>query len=276
VAAYVQPLKLVYSIVASDLARARADTVAQRRADSLLRVARTIPALKAAAKKMGLDSFQYIHAEDETMDNTALVPYFETLLKMKPGQVMPTKHVSRGEGSWITWVDSIAPPVQPNWNQARTAALAEYAAGAGERSMWLKVAELDSLEQRGWSFDSLGSLWGGLTRSKELSATAANPKAALPVAMDSLVFGLPGQRPVLAPGQVSGWVRWPGGLARVRLLERTEPSDERLRQRTGELRRVVVDRGMIGYYDDLKKRYPVRILDKQLAAIPLPVPPPEE
>jgi len=96
------------------------------------------------------------------------------------------------------------------------------------------------------------------------------------VAMDSLVFGLPGQRPVLSAGQVSGWVRWPGGLARVRLLERTEPTDERLRQRTGELRRVAVDRSMLGYYDDLKKRYPVRILDKQLAAIPLPEPPPEE
>ena len=276
VPAYMQPLKLVYSIVASDLARARADTIAQRRADSLLRVARTVPALTAAATKMGLGTFQYIHAEDEPMDNTSLVPYFETLLKMKPGQIMPTKHVSRGEGSWITWVDSIAPPVQPNWNQARAAALAEYTAGAGERSMMAKVAEMDSLEQRGWSFDSLGALWGGLTRSKEMQATAANAKAALPVAMDSLVFGLPGQQPVLAPGQVSGWVRWPGGLARVRLLERTEPSDERLRRRVDELRRVAVDRSMFGYYDELKKRYPVRILDKQLAAIPLPEPPPEE
>jgi hypothetical protein len=195
---------------------------------------------------------------------------------MKPGQVMPTKHVSRGEGSWITWVDSIAPPVPPNWAQARSAVLAEYTAGAGERSMMAKVAELDSLEQRGWSFDSLGALWGGLTRSKEMSATAANSKTALPVAMDSLVFGLPGSRPVLSPGQVSGWVRWPGGLARVRLLERTEPSDERLRKRVDDLRGVAVERGMIGYFEALKKRYPVRILDKQLAAIPLPEPPPEE
>lgn len=275
VPAYVQPLKLVYTIVASDLARVRADTLAQRRADSLLRVARTIPALKAAATKLGLETFQYVHSENEPMDNTALVPYFETLLKMKPGEVMRTKHVSRGEGSWITWMDSIDPPVAPNWEQARQAAIAAYTAGAGERAMMAKVAELDSLEQRGWSLDSLGTLWGGLTRSKELTASAVNANTSLPAAMDSLVFGLPGHPPALSTGQSSDWVRWPGGLARVRLLERTEPGEERLRSRLDELRSATVERRMAGYYDELKQRYPVRILDRQLAAIPLPEPPPE-
>jgi hypothetical protein len=43
-----------------------------------------------------------------------------------------------------------------------------------------------------------------------------------------------------------------------------------------ELRKVVVERRMQAYCDDLKKRYPVRILDKKLAAIPLPELPPEE
>jgi hypothetical protein len=33
---------------------------------------------------------------------------------------------------------------------------------------------------------------------------------------------------------------------------------------------------MKGYFDDLGKRYPVRILDKKLAAIPLPELPAEE
>jgi hypothetical protein len=247
-----------------------------RRADSLLRVARTIPALKSAGEKMGLSTFQYTYAEDEPMDNTSLVPYFEQLLKMKQGQVMPTKFISKGEGWWITWVDSIAPPVDPTWAKARGAALAEYRAGAGERAMLAKVAEMDSLEARGWSLDSLGAMWGGLTRSKELSATAANANASLPVAMDSLVFGLPGHPPALAPGQVSPWVRWPGGVARVRLLERTEPTEDRTRARMNDLRRAAVERQMVGYYEDLKKRYPVKIVDKKLDAIPLPEPPPEE
>ena len=276
VPAYVQPLKLVYSIVASDLARVRADTIAQRRADSLLRVARTIPAMRSATTRMGLSSFQYTHAEDELMDNAALVPYFERLFKLKPGEVMPVKWIARGEGWWITWLDSIAPPSVPNWTQARQAALTAYRAGAGERAMQAKVAEMDSLEDRGWSLDSLGALWGGLTRSKELSATEANANTSLPVAMDSLVFGLAGQPPALAPGQTSDWVRWPGGVARVRLLDRVEPSEDRLRIRMEELRRVAVERHMVKYYEDLKKRYPVRIRDRQLEAIPLPEPPADD
>ncbi len=276
VSAHVQPLKLVYSIVGSDLARVRADTIAQRRADSLLRVARTIPALKSAARTMGLQTFQFVHAADEGMVNTSLTPYFERLLKLKPGEVMPTKFIAKGEGWWITWVDSIAPPVRPNWTESRAAALAAFRAGAGERAMLAKVAELDSLEDQGWSLDSLGAHWGGLTRSKELSASGVSANTMLPAAMDSLVFGAAGHVPALSPGQTSDWVRWPGGVARVRLIERSEPNEARLQNRMDELRRTSVDRRMVGYYEDLKKRYPVRIQDRQLEAIPLPELPPEE
>jgi parvulin-like peptidyl-prolyl isomerase len=274
--AFVQPLELVYSIVASDLARTKADTVAQRRADSLLRVARTVGQMKSAARELKLTMLPYTHGEDERMDNTALVPYFDRLLQMKPGELMPMKWVSRGEGWWITWVDSISPPRQPSWAEAREQAVAAHREGAGERAMLAKAAELDSLLAAGWSFDSLGALWGGLTRSRELVPTGTNRNTALPAAMDSLVFGLGDRAPALAPGELSGWVRWPGGLARVKLLERTEPSEDRVRTRMEELRRAAVERRLLAYYDGLRRRYPVRILDRTLDAIPLPEPPPEE
>lgn len=274
--AFVQPLNLVYSIVGSDLARVKADTVAQRRADSLLRVARTVSQVKAAGRAMGLVQLPYVHAEDEPMDNTALVPYFERLLRMKAGELMPIKWISRGEGYWITWVDSISPPKRPSWVEARDRAIAAYREGAGERALRAKTAEMDSLLAAGWSFDSLGALWGGLTRSRELVPSGTNRNTALPVAMDSLVFGLGDRPPALAPGQSSGWVRWPGGLARVRLLERSEPSEERVRDRMEDLRRAAVERRLLAYYDDLRKRHPVRILDRALNAIPLPEPPAEE
>jgi len=76
--------------------------------------------------------------------------------------------------------------------------------------------------------------------------------------------------PALAEGQVSGWVRWPGGMARVRLVDRVEPPADRVRVRSDELRKIAVEERMRAYFDDLRKRYPVRILDKKLAAIPLP------
>src|SRR5262249_6465963 len=146
---------------------------------------------------------------------------------------------------------------------------------AGERAMLAKAAEMDSLASRGWSIDSLGTLWGGVNLSKELSSSGANTRAGLPASLDSLVFGRGGQPPAVAEGQVSGWVRWPGGIARVRLVERQEPSPESVRTRTEDLRRIAVERGMREYFDTLRKRYPVRIVDKKLAAIPLPELPPE-
>jgi parvulin-like peptidyl-prolyl isomerase len=276
VPAYVQPLKIVYSIVASDLARSEADSIASRRADSLLRVVRTVAQAKAAGAKMGLVSSAYAIDEDEPMDNVNLVPYFDRLVKMKAGELMPIKWIARGDGYWITWVDSITPAVPPSWDAARERAIVAYRAGAGERAMLAKTAELDSMLASGWTFDSLATLWGGLQRSKELVASGVKERESLPAALDSLVFGGKGRAPALDPGQTSGWVRWPGGVAKVRLLERTDPTPDRLRVRTDELRRLALERRLLAYYEDLKKRFPVRIRDRSLAAIPLPEPPPEE
>jgi parvulin-like peptidyl-prolyl isomerase len=272
---YVQPLKLVYGIVASDLARTRADTVAMLRADSLLRFVKSAAQGRVAAARLGLVMLTYEQGVDERQANDQLVPYFTKLFTMKPGEVMPTRWLSRGEGYWITWVDSISPGGQPMWEDARTRAVAAYREGAGERAVRAKVTELDSMASAGWSFDSLATLWGGVSRSRELSAAGVGDKTSISPSLDSLVFGSETRPPALAPGQVSGWVRWPGGLARVRLAERQEPPPDRVQARVDELRRIVVERQMSAYFEDVKKRFPVRILDRSLAAIPLPAPPEE-
>jgi len=274
--AFVQPLKLVYSIVASDCARSKGDTLALQRADSLVRVLRTAAQGRAAAKRLEFVTNEYQFGVDEFNPSTELEGYFDRLFKLKPGEVMPVKWKAKGSGYWITWVDSIAPAIEPRWEDARERALEAYRAGAGERAMAAKVAEMDSLAASGWSLDSLGALWGGLTRSNELSASGTAQRGGLPVSLDSLVFGMNGRPAALAVGQASGWVRYPGGVARVRLLERRDPPEDRLRVRCDELRRVAVERRLQGYFADLRKRYPVRILDKQLAAIPLPELPAEE
>jgi parvulin-like peptidyl-prolyl isomerase len=269
-AAFVQPLKLVYSIVGSDCAMAKADTLAALRADSLLRVLRTAADGRAAGTKLGYNMNVFEFGTDEKNANADLEAYFAKIFTMKPGELMPTKMKSKGAGYWITWLDSIAPAIEPRWEDARERAITAYRAGAGERAMMAKVAEMDSLGRSGWSLDSLATLWGGLARSRELSAVGTDQKAGLPASLDSLVFGLGGRPPALAEGQESGWVRWQGGMARVRLLERRDPPPDRLRVRVDELRRIATERKLQDYYEGLKKRYPVRILDKKLAAIPLP------
>lgn len=276
VPAFVQPLSLVYTIVASDLAKAEADTVTMLRADSLLRTIRTAAQGRALAQKHGFDMLDFTVREDDHNTNPQLDRYFESLYKLKSGEVMPTKWLAKGTGYWITWVDSITTSGTPNWENARTRAIEAYRQGASDRALMAKAAELDSLEHQGWGFDSLAVMWGGVNRSRELSAAGTSERGTIPAALDSLVFGSGERSAMIEPGQTSGWVRWPGGIARVRLVERREPTSDRIAVRMEELRKAAIERRMTTYFDDLKRRYPVRIQDRSLEAIPLPTPPPED
>jgi hypothetical protein len=215
-------------------------------------------------------------SEDEKQPAEQLKKYFAELFQATPGRVIPRKEVAKGDGYWITWVDSVGAPVAPAWEEAASRALQEYRSGAAERALVAKVAEMDSLEAQGWSSDSLAILWGGMTPSREMTAAGAKGKQSLPATLDSLVFTDRGRKPALSVGQTSGWVRWSGGLTRVRLLEEMPPSADRLTARVRELERVAVERRSREFYDGLRKRFPVRILDRRLAAIPLPEMPPEE
>lgn len=276
VAPYIQPLSQVYAIVAGDLAKQQADTLARLRADSLLRTVSDAREARALEARTGFEVQHFVHAVDSYMPNEQLRDYFDELAGMRAGQVMRRSRQFKGGGYWITWLDSISTGGAPSWEDAREKALAAYREGAGERALMAKVAELDSLERQGTPFDSLAILWGGLSRSKELAPPGATNRADIPAALDSLVFGRDGRAPGLEVGRTSGWVRWPSGLARVRLVERREPTRDRLLAREEELRRIVVERRLAAWYEELKGRYPVVIRDRALRAIPLPEPPSED
>ncbi len=276
VAAYVQPLSLVYSIVASDLAKQQADTLARQRADALLRPLADRHEARAMAARESLEVHSFVVGDDDPMYNENLKDYFAELKTMRAGQVMRRSQIFKGGGYWITWVDSISTGGVPQWDEVRDKAIQAYREGAGERALQAKVAELDSLERQGTPLDSLAVLWGGLTRSKEYGPVGTSDRADIPAALDSLVFGKDERPAPLAVGATSGWVRWNDGMARVRLVERREPPRDRVMARVEELRRAAVDRRMAAWFDELKARYPVRILDRVIGAIPLPEPPPEE
>jgi len=276
VPAFVQPLKYVYSLVATDLAIVESDSIAARRADSLVRVVRTAAQGREAAQKLHYETAPFSVGQDERLTDMGMRDYFDRLFKLKPGEVMGIKWRSVGTGYWVTWLDSISAPVAPSFDDARMRAVAAYRAGAGERVLAAKTAEMDSLAAAGWSLDSLGTLWGGLKRSRELRAPSPGGRADLPAVLDSLVFGTGGRPPGLAPGQISGWVRVAGSMSRLRLVEREEPTAERVSARIDELRRIETERSMQAYFEDLKKRYPVRITDRALEAIPLPEFPPKD
>jgi hypothetical protein len=93
--------------------------------------------------------------------------------------------------------------------------------------------------------------------------------------LDSLVIGR-SKPPVLAPGKVSGWVEFPNGFSRLRLVERIEPGTEQVAVRVENDRAAAIERGLSGYYAELRKRYPVSILDPRMRemSVAAPAPPP--
>ncbi|MEO7867621.1 MAG: hypothetical protein ABIU54_08275, partial [Candidatus Eisenbacteria bacterium] len=133
-------------------------------------------------------------------------------------------------------------------------------------------AELDSLFAQGWSLDSVAALWGGLDRIRDASVGKGLPAMSGVERVDSLLFGTTHNAP-LGTGIPSDWLALPNGYARLRVLSRSEPSADQLASRTENLRREAIERRLSSYFEDLKKRYPVRILDARLRELDVPRPP---
>jgi parvulin-like peptidyl-prolyl isomerase len=271
---YAQPLGWVYANVGFDLAQLKADTLAQRTADSLFKHVHTPAEAEAAGKRMGLVIEHNTHVIGNRIAAPDVKPYLTALENVKPHHLYPGPYVLRGLGAVITWVDSITPPQPPDWGRAQVRVLAAYRASASARAAQAKLEEMDSLSTAGWSFDSLGTMWGGLVHVADAVPSAGIRELRDSRAMlDSLANGAHGG-PALSTGQVSGWRLLPGNYVKVRMLEKKPPDPAMLSQRLDAERRAAVDRALRPKFDEMSKRYGVRILDPKLAEVALPEPPP--
>lgn len=273
VSAFVQPLPLIYSTVAMDAARDRAEAIARRRADSLLAAARTPAALRAAAKRYQYPMLSQTFQVNQPMNNPTLQPFFDRLVKLAPGGSVSPPVFVKGEGYWTAWVDSITPPVAPTWEAAREQALLDYRRGAGRRALQAKQAELDSMLAAGWTLDSLATLWGGYEHALDVTPSRGLAGLGASAEFDSLVFGTAHSAP-LANGATSGWLAMPNGVTRIKLIDRVPAPADQLAARAAGIRNAELERRLRGYFDDLKKRWPVTILDASLRDVSLAEPPP--
>ncbi len=270
-----EPLAQVYANVSGDAATEKADSLARRRADSLYRAFKTPEQARRECKRVGLQYYTYQHViGDREVSNPEGQVYFQRLDTLKPGQFYPGTQFFKGQGWTVTWVDSIIPPRTPTWEEAKPRALEAFRRGAGQRALDAKRAELDSLMQAGWSFDSVAVLWGGLERRADLTPGASLPGVGSPGRVDTLVFGAKGTDG-LAVGRLSDWVLLPGGALRLRVEAVRPPDATAGTTRVQNERRTETERALMTYFDDLRKRYRVRILDKKLRDVMLPQPPPE-
>lgn len=268
----IHPLVEVYSNVAHDVARKKAERVSMERADSLYRTLKSVAHAKEVASRLNLLVLPSEHTFGRLgLYGDDLQPYIAKLETLKPGTLYPGTQFYSGLGTAITWVDSILPPRLPTWQEARDQALQRYRRGSGERALLAKKAELDSLSAAGWSFDSLTALWGGAEISSEVTPGTELRGLGGRWLADSLVFGR-GSTPGLPAGMVSDWVAFPNGHAKLRVTGRLDPDPAELARRIEIRRQIVLWRNLNQYFDRLKARYPVEILDAELRATALAEP----
>ncbi len=264
------PLAHVYSNVSSDAAEVKADSLNRVQADSLWRSLKSAAAARLAAKHMGLSisSYDHVIGQQERAPQD-VQPYFRRLESVKAGAMYPGIQQFKGMGFAVTWVDSVTPPRTPTWDEAREKAVEVYREGAGTRALNAKLAELDSLMQAGWTLDSLAAGWGGLVHSADYSPGTRLAGVGTSGLLDSLIFGS-GRAAGLTPGRPSAWVRLPGGALRLRVGEVRSPDANAVTTRIETLRSSETEAALFGYFDVLKKRFPVRILDRKLRDAMLP------
>lgn len=265
----IPPLVQVYANVAFDCAQKKAQRIAGERADSLYRTLKSVAQAKAAARRLGLEILGTDHEiGDLGRFDQDLLPYIKKIETLKPGQFYPGTQLYEGLGYVISWIDTIIPPRALSWDEARARAVDEYRRGRAERAMNAKRAELDSMAAAGWSFDSLATLWGRAERLEEGSLGDELRGMGGRARLDSLAFGGVNP-PVLEVGKPTDWIEFPGGLARLKLVERLAPDAEDLDRRTEKRVQLVLWRNLRDYFDRLKTRYPVEILDGELRATAL-------
>ena len=267
-----RPLVEVYANAAYACAMNKGKRSAVDRADSLYRRLRNVAQAKAAAARLGLPLLATTHEVGATTGfDGELLAYIRKVETLKPGELYPGTQAYRGLGQVITWVDSIAPGGPPRWEAVRDRMTEIFRRGRSLRALTAKRTELDSMSAAGWSFDSLATLWGGLERLQEAEHGSELRAMGGRDVLDSLAFGLRGGR-TLETGKVSEWIELPTGSVKLRVAERLAPDPGELAHRVEMRRQRVLWRNLKTYFDRLKNRYPVEILDGELRATPLQEP----
>lgn len=269
--AEVAPLKYCYTNAAVDAARSKSKQIARFRADSLLRVMKSVPQARTIAVRTGFP----VYHNDQEIGGWITAPadireYIQRLEKMKAGQIYPAPQQYEGMGFAVTWMDSVLPPGTATWETARARALDFYRDEKARRKMQAKRAELDSLFRSGWSLDSVAALWGG--PETHGPATSGRPIERMDGTglLDSLAFGTGDRGPALKLGKETEWIEFPGGIARLRLIERRAADPLDLATRLENDRKLVMERSSQAAFDQIRRHFPVEILDHDLRLTEIP------
>jgi hypothetical protein len=268
-----EPLAWLYTTVAYDEALDKSQRMSRHVADSLAQVIRTPVQARALARQLGLEIRQYRHRPGDRAYSAEQMHMALLLETLKPGQMYPGTETFRGQGSAVMWVDSIAAPRLRRWDEAQRVVLDEYRRDAKMHSVERKLAELDSLFRAGTPFDTLAEAWGGMQRDSNYVRGKGLPLYFGTSEVDSVVYGASGSPP-LPVGQWSGWIPLSQADVRLRVAARKQPSESDVQFTVGQIRGILLEYGLQNDVKDMKKRFPVKIVDPVLRDVPMPPLPP--
>lgn len=198
-----------------------------------------------------------------------LEPVQQGFVRLNGPGMVPGAHLL-GVEYVCAYLDSVIPPGPASWEEAREQALAEVEGEleirAALEAAALTRAELDS----GVEWRQASAPWGGGVQGMEYGAGFSIEGIGPLAELDTLLFGSPAA--ALEPGR-SAVVPTVDGAYVVQLVARRVPTDAEFLAARETVRNEVAERSLYGYFEGLKKRYPVRILRPDLDT-PLPPPPP--
>jgi hypothetical protein len=261
------PFYLVQGAAGEKVARQWADSLAYACAESLHARARSPRDFDRYVRERGYDT-----GTVSWLPGTAAMPPFgHTGLQQdaralgKPG-LLPGVYL-QATSYYLVFLDSIGAPGPATWEMARDRALVDHyrteLARQAERALAAVRAELAA----GVPWDSAAAPWGGGLGFAHRRGSGL-PGIEETAAVDSALYGSPAVRLSDRDAAV-----FPGrrGATLLQLVQREAPAALAAAERDA-YREAMMERSFYDYFQQLKKRFPVRILRADLRT-ELPAPP---
>jgi parvulin-like peptidyl-prolyl isomerase len=265
-----QPLDVVWSNVTAMMARERADSLARLAGKQARTGFATKEEMIAWAGEQEYSTLELSWRPGTRPLGPVAYDEVRQALESQPGPghlpetyLVPPNYV-------VVYLDSISPPKQADWPEARAQALDDvdrtWRLRASMRSAEEMVAEMNA----GATWEEAAAPWGGGNTGLDIGTGFVVGGMGHIAEMDTMLFGEPDRR--LADGEAGVVATDEGGMV-IQVLGRHTVTPEDFAAVADSLRNRELEHALHVYFEDLKKRYPVKILRADLD-LELPEPPP--
>jgi parvulin-like peptidyl-prolyl isomerase len=265
-----QPLDIVWPNVSSRLASTKADSIAQMAATRAITGFDSKQAMIEWADEENYNVMELSWRPGTRAIGPAAVAEVRQGLEAKvvPGALPEFYFVA--PRYVVVYLDSIGPPQRATWEEAREQALYDVDRGRRLQASMRSAEEMLAEMSAGAGWEQAAAPWGGGTAGLEIGTGFVVEGMGHIAEMDTLLFGEPDRR--LDDGDAALLSTDAGGLV-IQVIQRRTVTPGDFAAVADSLRNQELEYALYEYFEQLKKKYPVRILRADLDVF-LPSPPP--